>query len=250
MSNRKPNKVVSIDRYRKTTKWRKNKLTKFIHKNNIKLLGIDHIFYYEKFEQYLVSKWIKPYDIVLEIGARVGIVSSCINMYIKDKKNQVSVEPDIRVHDMLKQNRKLTKSHFRICKNILGNHPVKLSLTEHGLATHIVEDNDKVDSENIITIQNITVQDFFNKYKLNFNVLVVDCEGCLGKLLREDGDLLLKNITLVIFEMDRTDVCNYDEVIDILINKNFTLCDKIQMNRKNELNEYEPYNFQQVWIKN
>jgi len=54
-------------------------------------------YYYETFEQYLILKYIKPNDIVLEIGARYGIVSNTINLLLDNKKNHIVVEPDLEV---------------------------------------------------------------------------------------------------------------------------------------------------------
>jgi hypothetical protein len=39
------------------------------------------------FEQYLITKWVKPTDVVLEIGARYGIASYTIQTILNDKKN-------------------------------------------------------------------------------------------------------------------------------------------------------------------
>ena len=194
---------------------------------------------YEQFEQYFVSKWIKPDDVVLEIGARYGAVSSCINILLKNRENHVAIEPDPHALPILKKNRKITKSKFKICNMILGNEPVRMAFTEFGLDSGVVTNNDK----NTKLVQNITVQNFFDKYKLNFNVLIVDCEGCLCKLFEEDGDLLLLNIKLVLFEQDAEEICNYDIITNKLKELGFVLIDKITLKRK----DYTDYSFQQVW---
>lgn len=240
--NRTPNLGV-IKMKKHDQKWRSNKLTRWLYKKKITLEGVDNIYKYEHYEQYFVSRWIKPDDVVLELGARSGVVSSCINMLLNNRRNQVSVEPDPRILSTLEKNRKLTKSHFKICTEVLGNKPMRLILAEYGVATHITSDDDQ--RSNIITINNITFNELKNKYKLNFTALVIDCEGCFEQLLKNYENELLKGIKLIIYEMDRTDLCDYTYVNEILKKHKFVLIDKLMFNSPNGL-----FAFQQVWSRN
>jgi hypothetical protein len=94
-SNPKENQIIKIEKY---SNW-KNQLPvivarkTLIDKNGVKI----NPYYYETFEQYLILKYIKPNDIVLEIGARYGIVSNTINLLLDNKKNHIVVEPDLEV---------------------------------------------------------------------------------------------------------------------------------------------------------
>jgi hypothetical protein len=55
---------------------------------NITELGSTITGKYEKSERTLVNKYLKANDIVLEMGACVGVVSLTINNQLKDKTNK------------------------------------------------------------------------------------------------------------------------------------------------------------------
>ena len=62
-----------------------------IYDENNNLVDINNI---EVVEQQQAKEYIKPDDIVLELGARYGSVSCIVNNILNDKYNQVVVEPD------------------------------------------------------------------------------------------------------------------------------------------------------------
>lgn len=108
-----PNKIVEINIHNKHDYgWRRDlpliKSKKFFDENNNPI----NPFYYEKFEQYLVHKWIKEDDIVLELGGRYGIVACTIDSILNNKKNHVVVEPDKSVLNALKKIKKDQKLNF------------------------------------------------------------------------------------------------------------------------------------------
>lgn len=238
---RKPNKIARLDDPKIGYKWKFNRFVMWLFRNKIMLKGIDTILRYEQYEQYFVSRWLKPNDIVLEIGARYGVVSSCINFMLKNKSKQVSIEPDPYAHSILEENRRRTKSKFKICKEVLSNKPIKMHFTEFGLNSGVANNSEL----NTRKVPNITVKDFLKKYKMKFNVLVADCEGCLCKLFQESGDLLLKNIELVIFEQDAEAICDYNVVTNKLKELGFILQDCVNFNRPDK----SKYMFQQVWLR-
>ena len=86
-------------------------------------------------EQYLANKYILEDDVVLELGARYGSVSCIINSKLKNKYNQVVVEPDYRVWDALEKNKKVNNCEFNIVKGFISNQ--KLYLTN--LDNHLVD---------------------------------------------------------------------------------------------------------------
>ena len=53
---------------------------------------------YELKEQILVKSYLKSNYKVLELGARLGIISCTINNILTEKTNQVSVEPDKNIY--------------------------------------------------------------------------------------------------------------------------------------------------------
>jgi FkbM family methyltransferase len=223
------NQMIKIGKY---SNW-KNQLPvvlsrkKLIDKNGVKI----NPYYYETFEQYLMLKYIKPNDIVLEIGARYGIVSNTINLLLNNRSNHVVVEPDLQVIPALKKNREIFDSQFSIVDRPISNSK-NLYFVLNDIGSYVTEKK----QQKSIKIKTISSKKFFTKYPLKFNVLVVDCEGCLQNFL-EENLFQLKQLELIIFEMDNVKYCNYTKIYQMLEINNFMQYDQLLDN------------FQQVWIK-
>ena len=194
---------------------------------NGKKVNIEQV---EKPEQDLTNKYILENDVVLELGARYGSVSCVINSKLNNKNNQVVVEPDNRVWNALEQNKTNNNCNFNIVKGFISNK--KLDLTNLNVcldgygATFIENDNTKIPSYSLDEIK--------NKYNLNFNVLVADCEGFLERFFDENPDFY-DGLRLIIFEADYSEKCDYNKIKNKLTEKKF-----------NKLLE----GHQNVWIKN
>ena len=178
-----------------------------------KLVDIKNI---EKNEQYLADKYILEDDIVLELGARYGSVSCIINSKLNNKNNQVVVEPDERVWDALEKNKNSNNCAFNIVKGFISNKKLDLTnlncyLGGYG-STFIENDNTLIPSYSLNEIK--------QKYNLNFNVLVADCEGFLEVFFDENPDFY-DNLRLIIFEADYPEKCNYNKIRKKLIEKKF-----------------------------
>jgi FkbM family methyltransferase len=190
-----------------------------------KLININLL---EKPEQNLANIYINEDDVVFELGARYGSVSCVINSKLKCKTNQVSVEPDDRVWAALERNRRANDCEFHIVKGFVSSK--KLGLTElddcggYG-TTYIIQDDSTIPSYSMKSIQ--------EKYKLDFNVLVADCEGFLEIFFDENPEFY-DMLRLVIFEADYPDKCNYTKIRNTLKEKGF-------------VEELEGH--QNVWIK-
>ena len=170
----------------------------------------------EKPEQELAYKYIEENDIVLELGARYGSVSCIINTKLKNKNNQVVVEPDSRVWDALEKNKKINCCEFNIVKGFISNKKLDLTNLDYyygGYGATSIENNNS-------NIPSFTLDEIRSKYNLNFNVLFVDCEGFLEQFLNENSDIL-DSLRLIIFEEDYPDKCNYNKIKIQLQNKNF-----------------------------
>ena len=183
----------------------------FYDENNNK---IDHE-HWEKWEQDLVKQYIKPNDVVLELGARYGTVSCAINKILNNQHNQVSVEPDERVWDALENNKKINDCHFNIIKGFISNKKLNLINKDSwfGYGTSSTEDIES-------SIKSYTLNEIKEIYNLSFNVLVADCEGFLETFLEENPNLY-NEIRLIIFEADYIEECNYIKIKEILKIKNF-----------------------------
>ncbi len=187
-----------------------------IQDENNKIIDITKV---EKYEQQLVKQHILPSDRVLELGARYGSVSVTINKILLDKKKHVAVEPDDRIWNALKLNKKNNNCKFKIFKGLVANN--KYSLTNKdgwdGYATTMVPDENS-------DIKSITLDNLIKKYNIDFNVLIVDCEGCF-ELFLDENLYFIKNLRMIIYEADYVRKCNYIKIENILLHHNYKIID-------------------------
>ncbi len=167
--------------------------------------------FWESIEQIFSKKYIKPTDRVLELGGRYGTVSCVINKILDNKTNQVVIEPDKTVWDALYKNKINNDCKFHIVNGFLSN--VKLSIKEDGYGTSGYKDESS-------DVPNFTLDQINSLYNIDFNVLVIDCEGCICQFLDENGSILEK-IELILLEADQSKLCNYKEIYNILENYGF-----------------------------
>ena len=170
----------------------------------------------EKQEQDLANEYIIATDVVLELGARYGSVSCIINSKLNNKNNQVVVEPDDRVWNALEENRKRNNCEFNIVKGFISNKKLDLTNLDDwygGYGSTFVENNDT-------KISSYSLNEVKQKYNLNFNVLVADCEGFLETFFDENPDFY-DELRLIIFEADYCEKCNYNKIKNKLAEKKF-----------------------------
>ena len=169
---------------------------------------------YEPNERIIADEFIMGDDCVLELGARLGTVSIVINKKLKNKKNQVVVEPDSRVWEVLEKNKNIHNCEFNIIKGFISNKRLNLTNLETGAgSTYFEDDNTEINS---FTMDQVKSE--FNIEK--FNVLFADCEGGLELFFDENPDLY-DDLRLVIYEWDYPEKCNYHKIDSILLSKGF-----------------------------
>lgn len=182
---------------------------KFINEN---LETIDHE-NTEITEQYLAETFIEENDVVFELGARYGTVSCIINKKLKNKKNQVVVEPDSTVWDALEHNKMNNDCEFYIVKGFVSN--TKMSLTEDGYSSTCFQDAGS-------KIKSFTIDDIKRTTGINapFNVLVADCEGFLETFF-DENPTFYDCLRLILFEADLPEKCNYTKIVNRLADLGF-----------------------------
>jgi len=153
--------------------------------------------YVENIEQRFASKYIKPHHKVLELGARYGSVSIITNKIVEDKSSHYVVEPDKIVWEALENNMKNNDCNFNIIKGIIGSG--KHKLVGEGYAKRTIEDPSYGNSQ----------IEVFKLPEVEFNALIVDCEGYLETFYNENKELFSK-LELMIIECDEPKNCNYD----------------------------------------
>ena len=184
-----------------------------IRDENDKIIDISRV---EKPEQDLANQYILEDDVVLELGARYGSVSCVINSKLKNKSNQVVVEPDDRVWGALQKNKERNDCYFNIVNGFVSNKKlglINLDVYINGYGSTFVEDtNTKIPS--------YTLDEIKQKYNLNFNVLIADCEGFL-EVFFDENPTFYDNLRLFMFEADYEEKCNYHKIRSTLAHKNF-----------------------------
>jgi FkbM family methyltransferase len=174
----------------------------------------------EKPERIGILRNLKKNDRVLEIGANRGGVTEVIAQIV-EPKNFVTIEPSRKACIYLeKLSNKLGKK-FNIFNGVLNN-----GLESGGLECSDGDDDhmyaDCKLSDFPKNTDNITFEKLQKKYNINFNVLVIDCEGCYKKILEDmHNKQTFKNIDKIVIEWDG----KFME--DILLQNGFLLVDYI-----------------------
>lgn len=170
-------------------------------------------------EQMMAATFLKGKEKVLEIGANIGRNSLIIASILENDAAQfVTMECDVNTCESLYQNRDINNLHFNIepCalskRNLIQNQKEKVWET-------IVSD---VVLPGYTKVNTITYEQLVNKYNINFDTLVLDCEGAFYYIL-QDMPEILDNINLIIMENDYTDI-THKKYIDTIMVSNGFLC--------------------------
>ena len=142
-------------------------------------------------EQLLSLKYISSDLKVLELGGNIGRNSMIIASLLENQKNLVTIEPNPDIFKQLKENRDSNNLVFNIEESAVS----KRRLWSKKWYTF---DSEVPGSKEVKTI---SFGDIEKKYDLVFDTLVVDCEGALYYILKDDPTIL-KNINLILIEND------------------------------------------------
>jgi FkbM family methyltransferase len=163
-------------------------------------------------EQKMSVRYLKGNEKVLEIGGNIGRNSLVIASILQDPTNLVTLECDINVAKQLIENRDLNNFNFYVEKSALSNR----SLIQKGWET--------IPSDTLIDgytwVDTITFNNLKMKYNIEFDTLVLDCEGAFYYILMDMPEIL-NNIKLIIMENDYGDISKKEYVDEILIKNNF-----------------------------
>jgi len=179
---------------------------------------------YEIEEQRDALKYIEPSDIVLELGARYGSVSIAIAYKQNNSGKIVVVEPDESIIPALKNNMIINNSKFEIFNGYISDK--SMDLIKDGYATRLKEKFGR-------TTRQITYKSFKKMYPMKFNVLIADCEGCLGGFFETIGDSEIIKFDKILFECDVKDKNYYDLIVKKLESLGFKV-----VSRKYDMDRY------------
>ena len=184
---------------------------KDIHSNlKIKYGSLDH----ELPEQKMAVRYLTGNEKVLEIGGNIGRNSLVIAYILGDKNNNnlVVLESDVNIAKQLIENRDLNNFQFHIECSALSNR----KLIQRGW--------DTLPSDILLPeyswVNTIKFNDLQTKYNIEFDTLILDCEGAFYYILMDTPEIL-NNINLIIMENDYWDISKKNYIDDILIKNNF-----------------------------
>jgi len=175
-------------------------------------------------EQEMAVMYIKPDDIVLELGGNIGRNSCIIASLLNDSKNLVVFESSNTIAQQLKENRDLNNLNFHIEDCAIS----KCELCQKHWNTVPVNEITYEDYNNWTKIKTSTWNDIKNKYNnMIFDTLVADCEGALYYILR-DEPTFLENFKKIIIENDFFNNINHKIEVD---------------------EEFKKFNFKRVYVR-
>jgi FkbM family methyltransferase len=165
-------------------------------------------------EQLMAVTFIKPNDCVLEIGGNIGRNSCTISKILNDSSNLLVIESDPESVAKLEDNKNINLLNFKIEPSAIS----KVPLIQNNWNTKPLNDDNIPSEWNLINT--ITWTDLNEKYKMNFNVLVADCEGALYYILKDEPEFL-KNFKTIIIENDFYDIKHKEFVNEEFLKLNF-----------------------------
>jgi FkbM family methyltransferase len=165
-------------------------------------------------EQLMVAKYLTGNEKVLEIGGNIGRNSLIIGHLLKNNNNNnfVTLECDTYISEQLTNNRDLNNMYFHVENSALS----KRKLIQKGWDT--ITSDVLLDGYKPVNI--IAWEELKNKYHIEFDTLVLDCEGAFYYILMDMPEILT-NIKLIIMENDYYEISKKEYVDDILYNNNF-----------------------------
>ena len=162
-------------------------------------------------EQKMAVRYLTENDKVLEIGGNIGR-NSLVIASIVGNNNLVTLESDTDIAQQLTENRDLNNFNFNIECSALSNRKLIQKVWDTIPSDILLEGYKWVNT--------ITLQELKNKYNIEFNTLVLDCEGAFYYILMDMPEIL-DNINLIIMENDYYDISHKNYVDNILIQNNF-----------------------------
>lgn len=128
---------------------------------------------YEMNEKKLINKFLNPNSKVLELGGNIGGISNFINKKIIEKEDHIVLEPNPNILSLLKKNKNLNKSKFKIINGILSTKKInKFYLSKNTLGSTTIKNNDKY-----INVDGFTLDEISSFSNIKFDALVMDIEG-------------------------------------------------------------------------
>jgi FkbM family methyltransferase len=188
-------------------------------------------------EQMMAAKYITGNEKVLEIGGNIGRNSIVIAYILNQNSNNnlVTLESDTEISKQLMYNKEVNNLNFYVENSALS----KRKLIQKGWET-VVSD---VLLDGYTNVNIVNLEELKEKYKVDFDTLVLDCEGAFYYILLDMPEIL-DNINLIIMENDYLDK-SHKEYVDSTLKQNGFKVDYVEGGGWG----YFTDNFYEVWKK-
>jgi FkbM family methyltransferase len=163
-------------------------------------------------EQKMAVMYLNGDEKILEIGGNIGRNSLVIASILNDDTNFVTLECDNDIANMLQENRDINNFHFHIENSALSNRKL-IQRSWDTKPSEVLEGGYK-------WVNTIALDELRNKYNIEFDTLVLDCEGAFYYILMDMPEIL-DNINLIIMENDYHDISHKNYIDDVLRENNF-----------------------------
>jgi len=166
-------------------------------------------------EQLMILKHIRPEHRVLELGGSVGRASCIINYILDNKEKHLVIEPNLNEAKKLKENRDKNSFKFIIETSVIS----KNKLFSRGWHTF------KNPVPGSVEIDIISLENLKEKYKLDYDVLVIDNEGNFVDTLTDFPEIL-DGVKLLQIEHDFNSEEDINFFYSTMEKHNFKMIDK------------------------
>jgi FkbM family methyltransferase len=157
-------------------------------------LKLDFGSFHEEYpEQCMAIQFLKGDEKVLEIGGNIGRNTLVIASILNNSSNLVSLECSDKSAQQLRHNRDLNGFNFHVEQAALSD----VKLMQKGWNTVPYD----ASLTGYTEVKTITYGELMDKYKIQFDTLVLDCEGAFYTILNQFPDIL-NTVNMIIVEND------------------------------------------------
>lgn len=138
---------------------------------------------------------------VLELGACLGAVSVVINKKLKNPENHIAVEANPKLIRYLEHNKNLNNCKFKVENAMISSRSDGVFYSYDKLvagSAHRRDNREKNKTKHIVDV--MSLKELMDKYKISFDVIVLDIEGGELEFLEDMGDTDVKYIMVELHE--------------------------------------------------
>lgn len=165
-------------------------------------------------EQLMATRYLTGNEKVLEIGGNIGrnslVIASILNK--AGNSNLVTLESNTEIYKQLLHNKEINRLNFFVENSALSKRKL--------IQSHWYSEVSDVVKPGYFPVNIITYADLLEKYNIQFDTLVLDCEGAFYYILKDMPEVL-DHVTLIIMENDYWDITQKEYLDSVLTANNF-----------------------------